>query len=336
MNRVRPDFKTAGVANSMRGGAQTARRIMPPGILFELENWARYWPRVRRVFRESLISFYTEDSLTLSASIAYYSLLSVFPFLLLLLGLSGIYIRHYELSGRLAIVLERYLPMKPDAILRNLADISRAYGRVSLICFLLLLWSSSGVFLPLEKALNRAWKVQKERSWWRSRLLALEMSMILGFIILASSSVVGVNVYIHKWVRGGVFQPVSPLIGFIYHILVICTTFGMTLAMFVILFKRLPNCPMRPRQVLPSAFLTAILWEAARSLFTRLLPLFNYRRVYGSIGVVVALMTWAYISSAVMLFGAEVSRALYCTAQEPKPPDGVLAPPTVQSARDVR
>ena len=81
--------------------------------------------------------------------------------------------------------------------------------------------------------------------------------------------------------------------------------------MFVVLFERLPNRPMHLRHALPGALLTALLWETARWLFTIFLPFFNYRQVYGSIGVMVSLMTWAYISSAVMLFGAQVSRTLY-------------------------
>ena len=83
--------------------------------------------------------------------------------------------------------------------------------------------------------------------------------------------------------------------------------------MFLVLFERLPNRPMSLRQAFPGALLTALFWQAARGLFTRLLPFFNYRQVYGSIGVVVALMTWVYISSAIMLFGAQVSRSLYRT-----------------------
>ncbi len=64
--------------------------------------------------------------------------------------------------------------------------------------------------------------------------------------------------------------------------------------------------------------MTAILWYAARSVFTFLLPHFNYGHVYGSIGAVVTLMTWAYISSAVMLFGARASAVLYRTLKGPE------------------
>jgi len=305
-------------------------------------RWIHFWRRIRLVLRESLVSFFTQDSLTISASIAYHSLLALFPLMLLLLGVGGLFIRRYELNGQLALVLERYLPMKPDFILRNLVGISRAYGRIGFVSVLLLLWSSSGVFLPLERALNNAWEVEKGRSWLRSRLLALEMASILGFLILVSSGVMGVNIFIHKWMEKHVFFRAPVLMEIAYHSLLVATTFGMTLAMFVVLFERLPYRDLRFRHVLPSALLTAIFWEGARSLFALLLPVFNYRHVYGSIGVVVALMTWAYISSAVMLFGAQVSRALYGTLKISAPlesasvPSPYPTPSQIQSASDVR
>ena len=113
---------------------------------------------------QALVNFLEEDSLMVSGSIAYHSLLAIFPLLLLLLGMSGLYIRHFELAGHLSVVLQRYLPVRTDIIMQNLVGISRAYGRIGLLSFLLLLWSSSGVFVPLEKALNRAWEVTEDRA----------------------------------------------------------------------------------------------------------------------------------------------------------------------------
>ena len=291
--------------------------------------WGR-WGQVREVLRDSLVNFLRENSLTISGSIAYYSLLALFPLLLLLLGASGIFIRRYELSGRLALVLGHYLPVKADFIMRELVGISRAYGRVSLLSILLLLWSSSGVFLPLERALNRAWEVEKQRSWWQRRLLALEMAGIVGFLALLSTALVGTRRYTHAWLSTWVASSLLPFVEFLYRGIFVAATFGITLCMFLILFERLPNRPMSFRQALPGALLTALLWEAARALFMRLLPFLNYRQVYGSIGVVVALMTWVYISSVVMLFGAQVSRSLYRTwrvrASPAQPASGALEP----------
>ena len=295
-------------------GRKNCSRTMPTKVSTE-ESKARIrrWRQARQVLSESLRNFLHEDSMAVSASIAYHCLLCTFPFLLLMMGLGGYYVKHRELAGRLAILLGRYLPMNPDFILRNLESISRAYGRVGFFSLLLLLWGSSGIFLPLEKALNRAWEAEKERSWLRRQLLALGMAVMVGLLVLLSSAVVGVNIYVDEWVRRGGHLFPSPMIALAYRLLVIVSTFSLTLLMFVVLFKVLPNRPMRFRQVLPSALLTAVFWEGVRSLLTLLFPLFNFGHIYGSIGVVVALMTWAYFSSAVMLFGAQVSRALYRT-----------------------
>jgi len=275
------------------------------------ERIRRRWVKARHVLRQALRHFLAEDSLMVSASIAYHSLLAIFPLLLLLLGLSGLYIRRFELAGHLSVVLQRYLPVRTDVIMQNLVGITRAYGKIGIISFLLLLWSSSGVFLPLERALNRAWEVTEHRHWWQSRLLALEMAFIAGCLILIATAFVGVEIFFREQLEALLGPSLHPLGVFLYHFLTATSSFAVALLMFMVLFERLPNRPMGLRLAWPGALLTAVLWETARWLFTIFLPFFNYRQVYGSIGVMVSLMTWAYISSAVMLFGAQISHTLY-------------------------
>ncbi len=267
--------------------------------------------KARHALRQALLNFLREDSLLVSASIAYHSLLAIFPLLLLLLGMSGAYIRRFELVGHLSVVLQRYLPIRTDIIMQNLVGISQAYGKIGLLSFLLLLWSSSGVFVPLEKALNRAWEAPQGRTWWKSRLLALEMAFVVGFLILVAAGFVGVELYFRKRLEVILGPSLHALASLIYHFLTAVSSFAVALLTFLVVFQRLPNRPMRLRQAFPGALLTATLWETARWLFTVFLPFFNYRHVYGSIGVMVSLMTWNYIASAVMLFGAQVSRTLY-------------------------
>lgn len=277
----------------------------------KLRSFQRRWLKALHVLRQALLKFLAEDSLMVSGSIAYHSLLAIFPLLLLLLGIGGIYIRHFELAGHLSVVLERYLPVRSDIILQNLVGISRAYGRTGLASFILLLWSSSGVFLPLEKALNRAWEVKEGRPWWLSRLLALEMALVVGCLIMIAGGFVGIEILFRQRLEALLGPSLRFLAIFLYHLLTAASSFAVALVMFVVLFDRLPNRLMSIRQVFPGALLTAVLWETARWFFTVFLPLFNYRHVYGSIAVMVALMTWIYISSAVMLFGAQISRGLY-------------------------
>jgi len=287
---------------------------MPTGLsTANAERNPRRGETTRRVLGKALQKFLKEDSLMVSASIAYHTLLAIFPMLVLLLGVGEIYIHHFELTGRLAIVLERYLPVRTDVIMQNLAGISHAYGRIGVISFLLLLWSSSGMFVPLEGALNRAWEVAQGRPWWRSRLLALEMALVVACLILISTGVVAVEILFRDWLGRALPPSLHWLVVFIYHLMTATSSFGGALLTFLILFQRLPHRTMRLRQAFPGALLTALIWEVARGLFTILLPFFNYRQVYGSIEVVVAFMTWAYISSVVILFGAQVSHSLYRT-----------------------
>lgn len=286
------------------------------------ESIERRWVQARHVLHAALWKFLDEDSLMVSASIAYHSLLAIFPLLLLLIGLSGYYIRRFELSGNLSVVLQRYLPMRTDIIMQNLVGISHAYGRIGLLSFLLLLWSSSGVFVPLEQALNRAWEVTVGRPWWQSRLVALEMAFVVGCLLMVATASVGVEIFIRHRLNEWLGPPLHFVGVFLYHLVTAVSSFTVALVAFIVLFQRLPYRPMRFRHAWPGALLTALLWEVARLLFTALLPFFNYRQVYGSIGVMVCLMTWAYISSAVMLFGAQVSHGLYGTFKAAGAPPG--------------
>jgi len=215
------------------------------------ESIQRRWVKARHVLSQALLNFLEEDSLMVSASIAYHSLLAIFPLLLLLLGLSGLYIRHFELAGHLSVVLQRYLPVRTDIIMQNLVGISRAYGRIGLLSFLLLLWSSSGVFVPLEKALNRAWEVAEGRAWWRSRLVALEMALMVGCLTLIAAAFVGVEIFFRKRVDALLGPSLYPLVIFLYHLLTATSSFALALLMFVVLFERLPNRPMNPRRAFP-------------------------------------------------------------------------------------
>ena len=299
-----------------------AKNMVDARLSIKGESIERRWVQARHVLHQALWKFLDEDSLSVSASIAYHSLLAIFPLLLLLLGFSGYYIRRFELSGNLSVVLQRYLPMRTDIIMQNLVGISHAYGRIGLLSFLLLLWSSSGVFVPLEKALNRAWEVTVGRSWWQSRLVALEMAFVVGCLLMMATASVGGEILIRQRLNVWLGPPLHFLGVFLYHFVTAISSFTVALMAFIVLFQRLPHRPMNLRHAWPGALLTAVLWEVARFLFTLLLPFFNYRQVYGSIGVMVCLMTWAYISSAVMLFGAQVSRSLYGTFKASGTPMG--------------
>jgi membrane protein len=152
------------------------------------------------------------------------------------------------------------------------------------------------------------------------------MAFVVGCLLMVATASVGIEIVIRHRLNEWLGPPLHFLGVFLYHVVTAVSSFTVALMAFVVLFQRLPYRPMRLRHAWPGALLTAVLWEVARLLFTLLLPFFNYRQVYGSIGVMVCLMTWAYISSAVMLFGAQVSRGLYGTFKPPGAPIGTGIP----------
>ena len=214
--------------------------------------------------------------------------------------------------------------MRTDIIMQNLVGISRAYGRIGLISFLLLLWSSSGIFVPLEKALNRAWEVTVRRRWWQSRLLALEMAFVVGCLILIATTSVGRGNSLPQTVesitRGIPSRPGGISLSALNRHQLFCrgddSVYGTFSAASQSSYEPAPSLAGRVAHRCPLG--------SGPLDFRLLLPFFNYRHVYGSIGVMVSLMTWAYISSAVILFGAQISRSLYGTfkIQDPSPRKG--------------
>jgi membrane protein len=263
-----------------------------------------------KTFKRAFLSFIQSDSGNLSAAIAFYSLLSLFPLVMCLVSLSGFFIRRTGSEEAIIHRATHWLPGAAEIIQDNLKSISKNFGRVQVISLLLLWWSASGVFLPMETALNRAWRVSRHRSYWQRHLLALGMSMMCGTLLVLSLGVTAVQrrmVHLARtsngeWGSPALFSPLA-------HSLFFFTPILFSVLTFVLIYWIVPNQPVKFRQVIGGALVAAILWEIAKHLFAALLPFFNYRHLYGSLGVAVTFMMWGYVSSLILLFGAEFAAA---------------------------
>jgi membrane protein len=268
------------------------------------------WHAFLNTFKRAFLSFVQSDSGNLSAAIAFYSLLSIFPLVMSLISLSGFLIRQ---SGSEEAIIHRvthWLPAGAEFIEENLKSISINFGRVQLISLLLLWWSASGVFLPMETALNRAWHVPRGRSYWRRHLLALGMSLLCGTLLVFSLGVTAVErqmVHLARVSQENLGSPTffSPLVHFMFFF----TPIVFSVITFILIYWIVPNRPIKLRAVIGGGLVAAALWELAKYLFTALLPFFNYRHLYGSLGAAVAFMMWGYVSSLILLFGAEFAAA---------------------------
>lgn len=227
-----------------------------------------------------------------------------------LVSLSGFLIRQTGSEEALIHRATLWLPAGAEIIQENLKSISKNFGRVQLISLLLLWWSASGVFLPMETALNRAWRVPRSRSYWRRHLLALGMSLLCGTLLVFSLGVTAAQrrmAHLARTSQGDWSNPAffSPLVHFMF----LFTPIVFSVITFILIYWIVPNQPIKLRAVLGGALMAAALWEVAKYLFAVLMPFFNYRHLYGSLGAAVAIMMWGYISSLILLFGAEFAAA---------------------------
>jgi len=256
----------------------------------------------------ALVAFLQGNTMTYAAAFAYHALFSFFPLILILLGIGGAFVRTYHLQPHIIESVRLYLPVGTEFVEDNLRTITASSGKISLVAFLLLIWTASGAFMPLELALNQAWGVKKERGFLHKRIMAALMALLCGYLILTSvfaTIMLGrVARFLYRFSKDQWFSvPATVTI----EILLVFVSFTLTVVMFALIYKIVPYTHIRFSQVTPAAILAALTWESAKYVFTFFLRYSNYKNVYGSIATIIAILTWVYLSAGILLFFAEYS-----------------------------
>jgi uncharacterized BrkB/YihY/UPF0761 family membrane protein len=193
----------------------------------------------------------------------------------------------------------------------------------------MLLISSTGVFEPLEVALNKVWGMSKNRSYLGNQLVALGLAFGCGTLFLISAAakaksdeamaaLVGNHPFILKVATFLIDWPMLKLVGL-----------AAVISMFFLIYWVLPNGKVPARSVLPAAIVIGALFEVSKYAYTALLPLVNFQDVYGPFYVSVSLIFWAFWIGMLLLAGAHLSAAEHLPQPEVKP---APAPATVQAA----
>ncbi len=260
-----------------------------------------------RAAGRGVIEFYNSSNLTFAASIAYYGLLSLFPFILLLLSI----VSKLAVSKRPAAVVEvvaNALPHHFDFVIDRIHELSNAPLRLSVLGTILTLWASMGVFGAITSAVNHAWGVERNYSFWKHKLIAFIMLMAAGFLMLAAVIFSGfLEIAQARWFAG-VLERWPSLIqftGFLYRNSP--TPFFVLIVGLIYYFA--PNVRVRLRDVWFGAILAGVLWRFAFLGFSWYVRDLSRFSVDGSIAAVVAFLVWVYLSAVILLYGVEVTAA---------------------------
>jgi membrane protein len=248
-----------------------------------------------------------DDAGHLAAGVAYYAIFSLFPLLLGVLAIMGLVLDSEELQQRFLQFVTESLPGSADFVANNVRQIVRYRGALGIGAIIGLLWSGRAVFAAVSRAINRAWSIRKDRPFYIAipRQLAM-VTLIGGLLLLSAAATSFIQVF-----NDGRFGPSDqePLLdlGLSYLALYLVPGF-MTLIVFLLLYRFVPNRQMRWRYVWPGALVATVLFEVSKSLFLWYLENFAvYNQVYGSLASVIVLLFWAYLSSLILILGAEVS-----------------------------
>jgi membrane protein len=183
--------------------------------------------------------------------------------------------------------------------------VASARHSVRIVSAIILLISSSGVFLPLEVAFNRIWGFTKNRSYLGNALMSFLLAFACGTLGLLSVGMAAGNRLFLAFLMGGNQQNfVFKAVGF-----VLMKLFSMlaTVCIFFLIYWLLPNGKVPARRVLRAAIAVGLVWEAAKYAYILALPWLNFQEVYGPFAISVTLMVWAFISGMLVLAGAHLA-----------------------------
>jgi YihY family inner membrane protein len=241
---------------------------------------------------------------TFAFSVAANAILSFFPFMLLMMTLIR-YVFHSQIMYDVVVNLLRdNIPAGQEFVIRNLNALVGARHRAQLLSLVILLITSTGIFLPLEVALNRVWGFRNNRSYIGNQLIALILAFACGSLALLSVGLTAGNITVLKTLLRGHGVWYVQLVGFItMKVFAIVTS----IAIFFLIYWLLPNGRVPARVVLPTAILMGLLSEALKYAYIYALPWLNFGEVYGPFAISVSMMFWAFLSGLLLLTGANLS-----------------------------
>ena len=233
----------------------------------------------------------SRDIAVLTNAIAFNFLLCLFPLLLVLVAAAQ-RLQGSRAGTALVMLLSELIPFDQQALAASIHSFTKLARGLQLFSLVLIVWGSSGIFIPVEMALSHAWGGRPPRSFWVSRGLAFLMTVAGGLVALGSIALtLVVRGYGHEWPTLASYAAKA-------------TAFLLTYSLFFLIYRVIPSASVGSRVAFRAALWSGVAWEAAKYAFVVKLAQMNLRAFYGPLAFSVSLVLWAYVSSLVLIFGA--------------------------------
>ena len=265
---------------------------------------------VPRLFKEAAKGWKADNCLSMGAALAFYSLLSMAPLMVLVITVAGLVIGRDEAQALLFTQLSGLLGETGAEGVRTVLDAasSEKEGMIqSVISFFVLLVGATTVFGELQDDLNRIWKAEAPKAAGifgqvKKRLLSFGLIVVIGFLLLVSLAVSAAVSYLGSVWLAGAAEGVA-------HALELLGSLIVMTALFALTFKILPNRSIPWSDVLVGALVTAVLFSIGKFLIGLYIGKSAVASDFGAAGTLVVAIMWVYYSSQIFFFGAELTRA---------------------------
>jgi len=262
------------------------------------------------IIRISLISFQQEGGARGAAGMAYYTLFSFFPLLIVLVTIGTYFVDGTEANDKISQLVISVFPVSQKLVEVNLARILVLRNSVGILGLLVLLWSGSNAFSTMVHHITSAWPITEQRSFFEKRLFGLAMviviilvlfilmisSTLLNILVRYSGTIPGLDLLFNSWLWNFGAKVVYWVVPFLF---------------FYSLYRIIPMGRVPIRAAGFSALGITIAWRIASNIFQWYLGsgLARYEVIFGSLSAIVVLLLWIYISSLILFFGAHLCAA---------------------------
>jgi len=271
------------------------------------------------IVKKTVKKFFSDDCMNMAAAMAYYTIFSLPPLLLILITIGSVMFDRQQVEGAIESQMQSVMDAEQiDAMTDRVKDTGS--GTVaSIIGVTLLLFSATAVLAQLQTALNRVWDVDPEsqtggiRQFFMKRLFSFLMIIVMACILLVSlvltSFLSGVGGYVSELLPGQLWRPVLMVLNLILNWLIFSLLFASIL-------KILPDANVGWKDVAIGSAVTSLLFMTGQFLLSVYFSKADVASPYGAAGSILLILVWVYYSAIVLLFGAEFTRVSFSDAGE--------------------
>ena len=265
-----------------------------------------------RFIHQVTTEYIADNVIKYSASLSYYTTLSLAPMLVIIITASGILLGKEAMEGgifkQINGLVGEAAAIQIEETIRNV-QLSKDSTLAATISIIILLVGATGIFGEIQDSLNKIWglRITNRKVWWKlilNRLISFSLILSLGFVMMVSLILYAVVATISTKFNSVIEGAGDTLLPVINHML----SLTISTLLFATIFKVLPDAKIKWKDVFVGAFITAILFTFGKWLIGIYLGKINLASVFGAAGSVIIIMIWVYYSSAILYLGAVVTK----------------------------